>query len=109
DWSSDVCSSDLNPQLRINLSYASLAAVVLTPVALVLVRTRFRHGGWVVAGLVSFAVAWFFRLFDQRSGGYLPMGTHWLWHTFGAISTALVVEYFYLVEGERAGPGEPRP
>ena len=39
----------------------------------------------------------------------LPMGTHWLWHTFGAISTALVVEYFYLVEGERAGPGEPRP
>jgi hypothetical protein len=29
------------------------------------------------------------------------MGSHWLWHTFGAITTALIVEYFYLVEGER--------
>jgi hypothetical protein len=31
------------------------------------------------------------------------MGSHWLWHTFGAITTALIVEYFYLVEGEKSG------
>src|SRR5580704_15374704 len=40
--------------LRVNLSYASLAVVVLTAVGLVLWRTRFRHGGWVVAGVISF-------------------------------------------------------
>ena len=76
-------------QLRINLSYASLAVIVLTPMALVLFRTRFRYVGWVVAGVISFTIAWFFRLVDPRSGGTLPMGSHWLWHTFGAISTAL--------------------
>jgi hypothetical protein len=77
--------------------------------AVVLVRTRFRHGAWVVAGLVSFVIAWFFRLLDWQLGVYLPMGSHWLWHTFGAITTALVIEYFSLVEGEKrpAAAAEP--
>jgi hypothetical protein len=90
-----------NNQLAINLSYASLAVVVLIPVSLVLLRTRFRHGGWVVAGVISFAIAWFFRLVDRKIATELAMGSHWLWHTFGAISTALMIEYFYLVEGEK--------
>ncbi len=90
-------------QLRVNLSYASLAIVVLTPVGLVLLRTRFRHAGWVVAAVISFVIAWFFRLVDRSIDIYLPMGSHWLWHTFGAFTTALIIEYFYLVEGEQAG------
>lgn len=94
-------------QLAVNLNYAALAAVIVFPMVLVLVRTRFRHVGWVVAGIVSFAIAWFFRLWDEHAGLYMPMGTHWLWHTFGAISTALVIEYFYLVEGE--GLTRPTP
>jgi hypothetical protein len=89
-----------NRQLNINLSYAWLAVVVLSPIVLVLIRTRFRHGSWVVAGAVAFAIGWFFRLWDQYAGPYLPMGSHWLWHCFGAAATALVIEYFYKVEGE---------
>ncbi len=89
-----------NPFLRVNLSYASLALLILTPMVAVLIRTRFRYGGWVVAGFISFVIAWFFRLYDQKWGVYLPMGSHWLWHTFGAITTALIFEYFYRVEGE---------
>lgn len=86
----------------VNLSYASLALVVLSPIAVVLWRTRGRHGGWVAAGVVSFVIAWFFRLVDLQIGRTLPMGSHWLWHTFGAISTALMIQFFYKVEGERA-------
>jgi hypothetical protein len=93
----------MNRQLSINLSYASLAVIVLAPVTLVLIRTRFRYGGWVALGLVSFAIAWFFRLVDQYSASYLTMGTHWLWHTFGAVSTAAMIYYFYKVEGEPRG------
>jgi hypothetical protein len=87
-------------QWAVNLSYASLAIVVLIPIGLVLLRTRFRYAGWVVAGVISFAIAWFFRLVDLQIASRLPMGSHWLWHTFGAITTLLIIEYFYLVEGE---------
>ncbi len=96
----------LNSPWSVNLSYASLALIVLSPIAIVLRRTRFRHGGWVVAGVVSFAIAWFFRLFDLNSASYLPMGSHWLWHTFGAISTALMIQFFYKVEGDKPDVGQ---
>ena len=105
----------ISSTLRINLSYASLAVLILTPIALVLIRTRFRHGGWVVAGVLSFVIAWFFRLVDREPEmvAHLTMGTHWLWHTFGALTTIFIVEYFYLVEGEKAQvkakPDEPAP
>jgi hypothetical protein len=98
-----------NIQWTVNLSYASLAVVILTPIVLVLVRTRFRHGGWVLAGLISFVMAWFFRLVDRDIGPYLAMGSHWLWHTFGAIATVLLIEYFYRVEGERSTAEDPSP
>ena len=87
-------------QLAISLNYAALSTMVLLPIAALLVKTRFRHGPWVAAGFVSFAIAWFFRTWDEQAGPYLPMGSHWLWHTFGAITTALVIEFFYGVEGE---------
>lgn len=106
EWISRVFRP-MDEQFRINISYASLAVVVLAPMVLVLIRTRFRHGGWVLAGLISFVIAWFFRLLDRDIGSTLPMGSHWLWHTFGAISTALIIEYFYLVEGSaRAEPAQ---
>jgi len=84
--------------VAVNANYAALALVILIPVLGMLVRTRFRHAGWVVAGITSFAIAWFFRLVDHKLGIYLPMGSHWLWHTFGAATTALLIEYFYRVE-----------
>ena len=90
------------PNLRVNLSYASLAAVLLIPMFAVLARTRFRHAGWVVGGLASFGIAWFCRLIDRGPLDTLPMGTHWLWHTFGAITTFAIAQYFYRLEGERA-------
>lgn len=86
--------------LRVNLNYAALAIIILVPLGAVLVRTRFRHVGWVAGGLAAFAVAWFFRLIDGTPSDTLPMGTHWLWHTFGAITTQATMEYFYRIEGE---------
>ena len=74
--------------------------VVVLPLFATLARTRFRHAGWVAAGLVSFAIAFVFRFLDEQVGTYLPMGSHWLWHIFGAATTALLIEYFYRLERE---------
>lgn len=86
-----------NPNLRVNLSYLSLAIIVAAPLVWYLVRTRFAHGGWIVAGLGSFGIAWFCRLVDNTGLVDFPMGTHWLWHTFGAICTMCLFEYFYRI------------
>jgi len=93
-------------QVAVSLNYLALATVILLPMVLLLIKTHFRHGCWVVAGFVSFAIAWFFRTWDERAGVYLPMGCHWLWHTFGAGAVAFVIEFYYRVEGEERG--EPR-
>jgi hypothetical protein len=90
-----------NPNLAVNLSYASLAVMILLPLGFTLVRTRFRHAGWVAGALASFAIAWFCRLVDNTPQGDLPMGTHWLWHIFGAVTTQWMYEYFYRLEGDR--------
>ncbi|HEX3148532.1 MAG TPA: hypothetical protein VHR66_10640 [Gemmataceae bacterium] len=83
----------------IQLSYAMLALLVLIPLGLVLFRTRCRHAGWVATSLISFGIAWFFRIADTWEPPLLPMGTHWLWHTFGALTTFSLSEYVYRIEG----------
>ncbi len=92
-----------NPHMIVNISYASLAAVLLTPLLAVLVRTRFRHGQLILAALASFGIAWFMRLADSLPGGP-SMGTHWLWHIFGALTTLTLLEYFHRIEVETIGP-----
>jgi hypothetical protein len=89
------------PNLPVNLSYASLAVVVLIPLFGVLIYTRFRWANLVWAGLACFAIAFFCRLVDGTAFGALPMGTHWLWHLFGAACTQFLIAYFYRLEGER--------
>ena len=101
NWTLTLVPSDI-PTLRICLNYGSLATIILIPVVITLVRSRFAHAGFVWAGLGSFAIALFFRFVDPYSP--LPMGTHWLWHTFGALCTAFVIEYFYRVERGSAVP-----
>ena len=103
-----VARYQLPMQWMINVSYASLAMIVLIPIVLVLLRTRFHHGEWIYT-----ALAWVCRIVDKERPPLLPMGTHWLWHTFGAATTAAVIMYVYRIEGvplrklagERSEPG----
>ncbi len=85
--------------LAINFSYAMLALLVLLPIGIVVVRTRFYAFGWLITSFICFTIAWFFRLVDaQRDPPWLPMGTHWLWHTFGAFCVAALAEYIDRVD-----------
>jgi hypothetical protein len=98
-----------NRALAINVSYAVLAALILLPVVVVLARMRYRHMQWIVLALLSFLVALFFRYADGAiRPSLLPMGTHWLWHTFGAGATAALAEYVYHLEAEPVRPSSIR-
>lgn len=84
-------------QWAINLSYAMLAFMITLPLVVVAVRTRGQAVGWLLSAILAFAVAWFCRIADTFRPPLLPMGTHWLWHTFGALTTAFLAEYLYRV------------
>lgn len=84
-----------NRAIAINISYVLLAAFVLIPTGVYLKRTIFRHGQYVVLALISFLLAISFRYLDHF--GLTPIGTHFLWHLFGAITCHLMFYYMYWV------------
>src|SRR5262249_38961171 len=85
--------------LAIILHYLSLAALVITPLVVVLVRTRYRHANWIKLAVVCFGFAFLFRFLDPVLS-QLPPGTHFLWHLGGAATTYCLMEYFYRIESE---------
>lgn len=85
-------------QLFININYAVLAGIVLLPVLAFLIVTRFKNGIWVGMALLAFIVALFFRIADRWE--WLEDGTHFLWHTFGAIAAFSMFRYIYLMNDE---------
>lgn len=84
-------------QLFININYAVLAGIVLLPVIGYLIRTHFKNSRWVGFALLAFVLALTFRVSDKW--GWLPQGTgtHFLWHTFGAIACFCMFKYIYLI------------
>jgi hemolysin III len=94
-------------QLFININYAVMAAIVVVPVFAFLISTLFKHAGWVLMALIAFVVALFFRISDKW--GLLTVGTHFLWHTFGAVAAFGMLRYVYLVETQgEAEQGEAK-
>jgi len=85
--------------------YVTLATLILIPVAVTLVKTRFRHAQLIKLTIVCFGWAILFRFLDPLTAPILPgLGTHWLWHTLGAVTTALLAEYFFRLETEPLAP-----
>jgi len=82
-------------QIFININYAFMAAIVLLPVLGYLIKTAWKDGKWVGFALLAFTFALTFRITDKWE--ILSVGTHFLWHTFGAIASFCMLKYIYLV------------
>lgn len=78
----------------VNASYVGLGVVVVAPMILNVRRSQGRGLRWMVTALAAFALALVFRAIEASGPvAAFPMGTHWLWHTFGAIATAASAEF----------------
>ena len=93
----------LSRSTAINIGYSLMTFTVVVP-AVAHCRLRApRAWPWLVAALAGFAVAVFFRAIDLGlAARLLPMGTHFLWHIFGGISTFFVLGYVYESDLARA-------
>ncbi|KAF2516269.1 ceramidase [Flavobacterium salilacus subsp. salilacus] len=81
--------------LFININYAIMGCLVLFPVLAYLISTKFTNGKWVGFALLAFIFALTFRIADNW--GWVSIGTHFLWHTFGAVAAFCMFQYLYTI------------
>jgi hemolysin III len=80
--------------LSITLNYLLLGISILLPILIYLFLQNWRNVKLVMLSLLFFSLALFFRLIDAYE--ILPFGTHFLWHTGGALAAWFIVKYIYL-------------
>ncbi|MEL6591520.1 MAG: hypothetical protein AAFQ68_15630, partial [Bacteroidota bacterium] len=90
-----IANPDDPSRFSINFGYFLMAVTVLLPSILLLIKQRWQNVQWVLFALISFALALWFRIVDHEA--WLPMGTHFLWHSFGALANFGMFMYAYLV------------
>ncbi|MCS7005092.1 MAG: ceramidase [Cytophagales bacterium] len=81
-----------------NLNYAYLGAVTTLPSILFAIKTRFAKSRYLLIAFFSFVIALFFRISDDEYWliRIMPFGSHWLWHLFGAVSSASLIYYIFV-------------
>ncbi|MFD0792849.1 hypothetical protein ACFQZX_04430 [Mucilaginibacter litoreus] len=82
-------------QLMISLNYTVMVLMIVLPLILLLWKMRWHNGWLVLAAFIAFGIAIGFRVYDKYTT--LSIGTHFLWHTFGAIATSLMFVFIYRV------------
>lgn len=84
------------PHYAVNISYVLMALMVLIPIMLYLIRTNWRNGIWILIAFTGFLFAIINRSIDHLE--VLAIGTHFLWHIFGAIACHAMFQYLYKME-----------
>jgi hypothetical protein len=81
----------------INISYFITGVSIGLPLIIFLFKTSFRGWQLVTAAILSFIIALTFRETDYIYVPMLPMGTHFLWHSFSALGAWFILGYLYMV------------
>lgn len=82
---------------KIGIGYTGMALVLILPAFLLSRREQWFGLKHLLGAVTAFAIAITCRFMDQGIGSeLLPMGTHWLWHIFGALSVYFMFTYLIL-------------
>lgn len=84
---------------RTSFGYAVTALSVSTPLIWYAYKTHWKNVKYIAYGVLIFGMALLFRTLDNKIE-LLPMGTHWLWHTFGGVAVFFLLYYIYKDEKE---------
>lgn len=91
----------LEQPLSQNVSYACMAAMIVIPLIWHIAKTKFYQWWWVMYAFSAFALALLFRILDPYE--ILPVGTHFLWHLFGAAAGHFMFKYLFEIQKKRVG------
>lgn len=81
-------------QDSITAGYFVRGTMLLLPCYLFLRKTGFNRSGMFFAAVISLVLALIFRFADEKIPiGFMPWGTHWLWHVSTAAGAYFLGEY----------------
>ncbi len=80
--------------IKTSAGYIATVLGLLLPIFVYMYTKHMKNWNLIVFAILSFGVAISFRVMD-RFVDILPMGTHWLWHSFGALAVFLLISYIY--------------
>lgn len=80
--------------IRRMMGYPILVIIILLPIVRWLYITKWKNWYLIILGIVCFSIAITARIIDLKAD-FLPMGTHWLWHSFGAIASYFLANYIF--------------
>jgi hemolysin III len=89
---------EISRNYKIALGYSFNALCLLMPIFIYSFKNNCKNVKYILLAILSFLTALFFRQFDNNSFvlNNIPMGTHFLWHIFGAVSVYLLLKHSYL-------------
>ncbi len=89
---------DLPRNVRISFGYLGLSIAILLPAFLYSYRNDFIGLKQLLFSITFIIIALIFRASDQYFGQFIPMGTHFLWHIFGALSVHFLISFIFLTK-----------
>lgn len=99
----------LTEQAGITVGYASMGLLILYPIVLYLQKLQYANARWVLAALGAFAMALIARISDSHFADFLlqnwPHGTHFIWHSMGAVAVACLIHFWGLSDETEARIG----
>ncbi len=84
----------LSGHVKTSVEYIATVLGLLLPIVTYFLTTKLYHWGYVLLAFLSFGLAISFRILDNFLYIF-PMGTHWLWHIFGALSVFFLINFIY--------------
>jgi hemolysin III len=97
-------------EVEMGLGYLAVAIPIMMPITVRAGRRPLTDRLLVLGAIASFMTALLMRYIDfHLTTPLLPMGTHWLWHLFGAVATHLLIWFTFrddLVDEDTKSGGE---
>lgn len=81
----------------VNAAYFFTGVMMFLPALILLIKTKFKHFKVLLIGALLFSISLTFRHIDNEITFLFPMGTHWLWHVFGAIGSGYLGGYLFRI------------
>jgi len=87
-------------ELAVNLSYFITGTLIFLPILIYLIKHNFRYSYSIIMSCALLSIALYFREIDLYSQGFIPIGTHFIWHILSGIGAYYLGEYLYLLKKE---------